>query len=128
MKSKPNKKFRAAAFKAVRDVGLSLPGVELSTRYDGLPVLKINGVFVAALATHHSAEPGTLVVRMSVDERDWILADAPDIYYVTEYYRKYPVVLARLSGIDRSALYDLLSVSRRLALAKTRPTRSSVSI
>ena len=128
MKNKPPKKFRLAAFNAVRDVGLSLPDMKLSTRYDGLPVLKVDGVFVAALATHASAEPGTLVVRMSTDEREWILADVPDVYYITDYYRKYPLVLVRLSKIDRSALRDLLSVSRRIALTKTRRTRSSISI
>ena len=45
---------------------------------------------------------------------------AIDIHYVTDYYRSYPVVLARLSRIDRDALRDLLSVSWRLAVAKIR--------
>ena len=50
-------------FDAVKRIGLTLPDVEAATRYDGSPVLKIAGVFVAGLATHRSAEPSTLVVR-----------------------------------------------------------------
>jgi hypothetical protein len=113
------KRKPADGFAAVRAVGLTLPGIEAATRYDGSPVLKAGGCFVAGLATHRSAEPGTLVVRMDVDEREWLIADAPGTYYLTDYYRSYPLVLARLSQLDREALRDLLSVSRRLALAKT---------
>ena len=46
------------------------------------------------------------------------LEDAPETYYVTDYYEKYPLVLVRLSRIDRDALRDLLSVSWRLGAAK----------
>jgi hypothetical protein len=107
-------------FEVVTKVGLALPGVEATTKYDGSPVLKLHGVFLAGLATHRSAEPGTLVVRSDFEERDWLLADAPETYYVTPYYQPYPVVLVRLSRVDRDALRDLLTVSWRLADSKTR--------
>jgi hypothetical protein len=81
-------------------------------------VLKTGGCFMAGLATHPSAEPGTLVVRSDLDEREVLLEDAPDTYYLTEYYEKYPLILARLSRLDRDALRDLLAVSHRLTLAK----------
>jgi len=108
------------AFEVVKEVGLALPGVEATVRYDGSPVLKVQGIFVAGLATHPTAEAETLVVRYGMDDREWLLEDAPETYYVTDYYRKYPLVLVRLSRVDRAALADLLSVSRSLALAKTR--------
>jgi hypothetical protein len=109
---------KSDAFRIVRTVGLALPDVEAATRYDGAPVLKVGGCFMAGLATHRSAEHDTLVVRIAVDEREWLLEDAPETYYLTDYYRKYPVVLVRLSRVDREALRDLLAVSRRLTLAK----------
>jgi hypothetical protein len=59
-------------------VGLALPDVEATTRYDGSPVLKVGGCFMAGLATHHSAEPATLVVRSGFEEREWLLEDAPE--------------------------------------------------
>jgi hypothetical protein len=101
-------------------VGLALPGVEATTKYDGSPVLKLGGAFMAGLATHRSAEPETLVVRVGSEERACLLEDAPETYYLTDYYRPHPVVLVRLSRIDRDALRDLLSVSWRRTLPKAR--------
>jgi hypothetical protein len=57
---------------------------EAVTKYDGSPVLKVGGCFMAGLATHCSAEPETLVVRITFDERERLLEDAPDTYYLTE--------------------------------------------
>jgi hypothetical protein len=107
-------KAEARAFDLVRAVGVGLLGVEAAVRYDGSPILRRDGCFMAGLAAHRSAEPGTLVVRASADERALLLEDAPEIYYVTDYYRRHPVVLVRLSRIDRESLRDLLMVSWRL--------------
>ena len=109
------------AFDRVRSIGLELPGVEAATRYDGSPVLKVGGCFMAGLAAHPSAEPATLVVRADADDRQWLLEDAPETYYLTEFYRKYPLILVRLAHVDRDALHDLLSMSRRQALRKAGP-------
>jgi hypothetical protein len=112
----------------VRAVGLTLPNVEAATKYDGSPVLKVGGCFMAGLATHRSAERETVVVRADFEERKWLLEDAPGTYYLTDYYRRYPVVLVRLPRIDQEALRDLLSVSWRLTLAKTRKQRPRVTL
>src|SRR6266849_11010682 len=117
---KPTKQTPTDAFEKVRSVGLALPDVKATTRYDGSPVLKRGGSFMAGLATHPSAEPDTLVVRAGYEERQWLIEDAPETYYLTDYYRRYPLVLVRLSRIDRDALRDVLSVSWRLTPAKTR--------
>jgi hypothetical protein len=119
MQRRSTKQIPADTFETVRTVGLALPGVEATTKYDGSPVLRVGGSFMAGMATHRSAEPATLVVRAGIEERDWLMEEAPETYYVTDYYRKYPLVLVRLSRVDRDALRDLLSVSRRLTLAKT---------
>ena len=110
-------------FAAATRIGLTLPGVEAATKYDGSPVLKVGGCFMAGLAMHPSAEPETLVVRAHFDDRDSLLQEAPETYYVTDYYRRHPVVLVRLSRIDAAALHDLLNVSRRLTLLKTQRRR-----
>jgi hypothetical protein len=108
------------SFQTVRKVGLGLPDVEATTRYDGSPVLRVGGAFMAGLATHDSAEPDTLVVRIGLEDRELLLEDAPQTYYVTDYYRHLPVVLVRLSAIDLDALRDVLATSWRLTLPKTR--------
>ena len=107
-------------FETVTKIALTLPGVDVATKYDGSPVLRVDGCFMAGLATHSSVEPGTLVVRADLDERDGLVEDAPDTYYLTDYYRPHPVVLVRLSRIEVGVLRDLLNMSRRLTLPKTR--------
>lgn len=107
-------------FATVRKIGLAMAGVEAAKSYDGSPRLKCHGVFMAGLAAHASAEPNSLVVRSEFEDRALLLEDAPETYYVTDYYEKYPVVLARLDQLTDEALRDLLSVSRRLSLAKAR--------
>ena len=112
------RRSQTTLFDQVRTVGLVLPGVESATKYDGSPVLKVGGAFMAGVATHPSAEPETLVVRSGFEERELLLEEAPDTYYVTDHYRKHPVVLVRLSRLDTDALRDLLSMSWRLTMAK----------
>lgn len=107
------------AFDGVRAIGLQMPHVEAVKRYDGATVLKAGGSFMAGIATHPSAEPDSLVVRSDFEDRDLLIADAPETYYTTEYYSKYPLVLARLELLTNDAIRDLLSVSRELALAKS---------
>jgi hypothetical protein len=119
MKQRPRQSSPPAGFDTVRTVGLALPGVEAATKYDGSPVLKLGGSFMAGVATHRSAEADTLVVRVRLEDRDSLIEDAPETYYVTDYYRRHPVVLVRLSRIDRDALRDLLLMSWRLTLPKT---------
>lgn len=120
MRQRPTKRTVADAFEMVRAVGLALPDVEAATKYDGSPVLRVGGSFMAGLATHPSAEPDTLVVRHGLEERERLIEDAPETYYLTDYYRRYPLVLARLSRIAPDALRDLLSVSWRLTSMKVR--------
>ena len=112
------------AFDRVRTLGLALPDVESGTKYDGSPVLRRGASFMAGLALHRSADPGTLVVRADVDDRDAMIADAPDTYYLTDHYRRHPVILVRLSGIDRDGLRDVLLMSWRLTEAKARKGRT----
>ena len=112
--------MRRDAFERVRTIGLSMPDVTAATKYDGSPLLKAGGAFMAGLATDEDADADTLVVRCELDDRALMLEDAPETYYVTEYHAKYPVVLVRLSEVSDDALRDLLSVSRQMALKKSR--------
>ena len=114
------KRLQSNAFDIVNKVGLTLPDVEVATRYDGSPVLKVAGVFMAGLATHSSAEPNTLVIRADPEARELFIEEAPDTYYLTDYYRRYPLVLVRLEQVNHETLRELLSSSHRLTLPKTR--------
>jgi hypothetical protein len=102
----------------VRTAGLKLPNVEAAIKYDGSPVLKVDGVFMAGLAMDRSAEPDTLVVRCSIEDREGLLEDAPETYYLTDYYQKHPVVLVRLRSVDSDVLRELLKRSWHLTTGK----------
>src|SRR5262249_41350381 len=128
MRRKLRNQTTSPVFDGVSSLALELPEVEATTRYDGSPVLKVRGCFMAGLATHVSAEPNTLVVRYELEEREWLIGEAPETYYLTDFYRKYPLVLARLSQIKPDALRDLLEVSWRMTMRKFRTSSKSRSM
>ena len=109
-------------FHIVRTIGLELPGVEESTMY-GAPALKVRGKLLACMASHKSAEPGSLVVLIGFENRDALIADDPRVYYVKPHYQDYPSVLVRLALIDRDALRDLLHSAWRTVTASLRTKR-----
>jgi len=115
-------------FRSVRAIGLRLPGVEEGTMY-GAPALKLGKKWIACIASHKSEEPGTLVVWTSFEQRDALIDEAPDTYYVKEHYQPYPVVLIRLSKASPDAMGDLLGAAHRLVSAasdkKKKTTRKS---
>ena len=61
-------------------------------------------VSTSLVASDESAEADTLVVRCEPDDRELLLEDAPDTYYLTDYYAKYPLVLVRMSELTEDAL------------------------
>ncbi len=81
--------------------------------YYGTPALKLGGRMLACMASHRSAEPDTLVVRVDFDRRDLLIAEDPATYYLTEHYAGYPSVLVRLSRVRPETLRDLLLVAWR---------------
>jgi hypothetical protein len=103
-------------FDTVRKIGLTLPSVEASTAW-GAPALKVRGKLLACVPTHHSAEPGSLMVRVDFDDRAELLAAAPDVYYVTDHYRGYSAVLVHLSRLTQDVLRDLLGMAHKFVTA-----------
>src|SRR6266849_5381998 len=106
-------------FDTVRKIALGLPDVEESTTY-GSPALKVRGKLLACIPIHKSAEPDSLAVRIDFDRRAELLSVAPEVYYLTDHYVSYPVVLVRLSRIHSDSLRDLLGMAWRFVTAKKR--------
>ena len=105
----------------VRAIAASLPGVEEGTSW-GVPSIKLRGRLLTCMAAHKSAEPNTLVVRLGIEQRDAMVADDPDTYYLKDHYEGYACVLVRLARIHPDALRDLLHAGWRFVDA-TAPTR-----
>lgn len=106
------------------NLGRDLPDVEIATSW-GAPALKVRGKMFACAATHTSAEPNTLVVRMDFDQRDELIAADPDTYYLKDHYVRYACVLVRLARVHPDALRDLLLTGWRfMSRHQARVTRS----
>lgn len=106
---------RKIDFDVVRKIGLALPEVEESTHYRG-PSLKIRGRLLTCPAIHKSEEPNSLLIRISIEDRDRLIASQPDVYYLTDHYLNYPALLVRLDRIKRAALEELLQRAWRYVM------------
>jgi hypothetical protein len=104
---RPRQRKTRDSFERVRQLGMALPDVEEGTMF-GTPALKVRGKMFACMASHKSAEPDTLVVRMPFEQRDELIATEPSTYYLTDHYVGYTSVLVRLSRVHPDALRDLL--------------------
>ncbi|HEV8588053.1 MAG TPA: MmcQ/YjbR family DNA-binding protein [Pyrinomonadaceae bacterium] len=116
---------RRTTFETVRKLGLALPRVQEGTMY-GAPALKLNGQLLACVPTHKSAEPDSLAVRIDFDQRDSLIADAPDTYYLKPHYLNYPCVLVRLKRIHSDALNELLKASWQFVNSRSRKRAGAV--
>ena len=111
---------RTSGFDRVRKVGLALPGVEEGTAY-GFPALKVHGKLLACVPANRTAEPGSIVVRMSLEDRAELLAAAPDVYYLTDHYVDYSAVLVRIARVNPEMLRDLLGMAFKFVTARAAP-------
>jgi len=116
---------RGCTFKTVESIGRTLPDVEMTTTW-GKPTLKVGGKMFVCIASHKSAEPNTLVARMDIADRDALIDDDPDTYYLKDHYVDYPCVLVRLSRVRADALRDIVTGAYRYVNAmKSTSKRSS---
>ena len=97
-------------FEAVRKMALALDNVEEAMSY-GTPAFKLGGVLIARLRD----DIGALVVRMSIEDRQELIAADPETYFITDHYLEYPYVLVNLARVEPDAMRDLLKGACRLA-------------
>src|SRR6185295_3598106 len=109
--------MHAIDFAKVRAAAAGLPDVELTTSW-GAPALKLRGTMFVCQAINKAAEPNTLVVRMDTAQRDALIEEDPDVYYLKDHYIDYPCVLVRLSRVHPDALRDLVQTAYRFVSAK----------
>lgn len=103
---------RTVGFENVEAIARTLPGVEVATAW-GQPALKVRGKMFVCIASHKSAEPNTLVVKMDFAQRDALIQEDPGTYYLKEHYMGYPCVLVRLSRVHHDALRELVVNAHR---------------
>jgi hypothetical protein len=109
--------MHAIDFRKVRVAAAALTDVEETTSW-GAPALKVHGKMFVCQAINKEAEPNTLVVRMDIAQRDALLEEDPDVYYLKDHYVEYPCVLVRLSRVHPEALRDLVQTAYRFVNVK----------
>lgn len=81
-------------WKQLQELGLELPETSEGTWY-GMPSLRVRTKSFVGLK-----RPGVAVFRLeSVDEQEFLLVTDPDVYFITDHYKGYAAVLARLQKL-----------------------------
>ena len=94
---------RKLSLAVIRRTVSALPGVEEGTSY-GTPAFRFKKKLIARL--HQDGE--SLVLKIGNETRDHLLQADPKTFFVTDHYRGYPMVLARLDRLTAADLKKLL--------------------
>jgi hypothetical protein len=94
---------RKLSLDTIRRTVQSLPDVEEGTSY-GTPAWRHRGKMQARLHQDGSS----IVLKIGDETRDHLLQADPETFFVTDHYRGYPMVLARLDRLKASDFKKLL--------------------
>jgi hypothetical protein len=111
-KKKPAAKTKKKAAPASRGlteaqfkkIALAFPGATEGSSYGKPAILVLKKFFTRLRADDNSL---TLYVD-SLDEREMLMEVDPKTFHVTDHYRDYPIVLARLDRLDAETLRRML--------------------
>ena len=110
---------RKLALSAIRRVALALPGVAEGTSY-GTPAFRFKGKLIARLHQDGSS----IMFKLGFEAREHLMRADPRTFFITEHYRNYPSVLARLDRLSAADLRGLLTRAIETAAAR-RPRKVS---
>jgi hypothetical protein len=100
-------------YEDVRRIVLSLPGTFERPSY-GTP-----GLFVGKKLLVRLKEDGRdVVLRMSLDEKAYLIEVDPETFYETDHYKGWPAVLARLARLDEATVRALVAREWRASAPK----------
>lgn len=91
-------------FDDIRKLALKWPEVEDGTSY-GTAALKVRKKLLARLKEDGDS---LVVLGVPLDERDMLVESQPKLFYFTDHYRDYPMVLVRLSKAKGASIEPLL--------------------
>ncbi|MBN8639742.1 MAG: MmcQ/YjbR family DNA-binding protein [Anaerolineae bacterium] len=92
-------------FEEIRELALAFPGVEEHLVF-GEPTFRVGKRFLACIA---KIDAEALVLKVPDPlEREFLLTEHADIYYVTPHYADFGAVLVRMPKVDKDELQALL--------------------
>lgn len=101
-------------FDDVRRISLAWPEVEDGTSY-GTPALKVRKKLLVRLKEDGD---GLVMPGVPPDERDMLVESQPNVFYFTDHYKDYPIVLIRLSKATPATIEPLLRRQWRTLASK----------
>jgi hypothetical protein len=103
-------------YETVRELALAMPEVIDSSTLRGIG-FKARGKLLACKAINRSAEPETLMVRVGAAARDRLIAEDPEVFYLTAHYLVNASVLVRLKHVSRKTLEAVLELAWQFVTA-----------
>ena len=101
--------------KQIRTMAMALPAVVERPSYGGRPSWRCGPRMFAWVRQ----DPEALVVWVeSVEDKDALIASAPDRFFTTDHYNDAPVVLVNLQTVDPDEAGELLTDSWRARAPK----------
>jgi hypothetical protein len=103
-----------------RKIALSVEGATEGP-YFGKPAVFVAEKFLTRV---HTTEEAVVLNIGSMEMRDVMLEAEPKLFYITDHYRSFPYLLARLSKLDKATLKELLNARLLQIEAKTKKKRA----
>ncbi|MFI4999272.1 MAG: MmcQ/YjbR family DNA-binding protein [Reyranellales bacterium] len=106
---------RKLSLSAIRRTAHAFPGVEEGPSY-GTPAWRFKGKLIARL----NQDGQSMMFKLGFEAREHLMRADPRTFFITEHYRNYPSVLARLDRLTSADLRGLLHRSIENAVAKAK--------
>ena len=94
-------------------IALAIPGTE-EVLWFKKPAVFLHGQFLTKV---HDKEDAMALRVSSMEMRDMMLEAEPKLFYITDHYRNFPFILARLAALTPKILKEIL-VGRAAQLAE----------
>jgi Uncharacterized protein conserved in bacteria len=107
----------------VNAIVATFPDVEPGTTH-GYPAFKVRDKTFAWFPNKREVPEGTLGVRVSIMEREYLIERDPKLYFFTPHYRDYDAVLAHVALMSDAELRELLESGYEF-MAKQKKSRAS---
>jgi hypothetical protein len=104
---------RKLTFGDVVTLCASFPGIEVGTSY-GTPAIKVKGKLLVRL----KEDGENIVLRTTFVVRDHLIHTQSSVFFLTDHYRDYPMVLVRLHSVAKMQLYELIEATWRESAPK----------
>jgi hypothetical protein len=96
-----------------RKIALSIAGTSEGP-YFGRPAIFLGEDYLCRV---HDKEAAVVLRSGGMEMREVMLEAEPKLFYITDHYKSFPVILARLSALDKKTLKELLA-ARMLRIAE----------